>query len=99
MELAERGVRGPYLARLELHKRMQMKGYNAVELLGDFESLITEYFHLFGDKACCIQDISMYMPQIRPEQRKNLAIRLQMETRVSVNYLPETVSQRKDGVQ
>lgn len=92
MESSDRRVRGPYLARLELHKRMQIKGYNAVELLGDFDNLITEYFHLFGDKPCCIQDISIYLPHLRLEQRKQLAIKLQLETKITATEVPQTVS-------
>lgn len=91
MELSERRVRGPYLARLELHKRMQENQLNALELLGDFESLIIEYFHLFGDKPCCIQDISIYLPHIKPEQRKQLANRLLAETGITATELPQTV--------
>lgn len=92
MEMSERRVRGPYLARLELHKRMQVKDLNAIELLGDFESLIIEYFHLFGDKPCCIQDISIYLPQINTEQRKQLATKLLAETGITATELPQTVS-------
>lgn len=92
MESSDRRVRGPYLARLELHKRMQIKGYNAVELLGDFDNLITEYFHLFGDKPCCIQDISIYLPHLTVEQRKQLAIKLQLETKITATEVPQTVS-------
>lgn len=36
--------RGPYLARLELHKRMREKSKNADHLLGDFLELMVEYF-------------------------------------------------------
>lgn len=92
IESAERKVRGPYLARLELHKRMRVQSMDAEALLGDFSILINEYFRLFGDKPCCTHDIALFLPSISMEGRQQLASKLLLESGISSTTLPQDVS-------
>lgn len=92
IESSERKTRGPYLARLELHKRMRAIQLPAQELIGDFDELIIEYFRLFGDKSCCTHDIALFLPSISMEQRQSLAGKLILESNISSTSLPKSVS-------
>lgn len=85
-------LRGPYLARLELHRRMREYKMNAHGLLGDFIELIIEYFRLFGDKSCCTHDVTLFLSSITLEERLNLAGKLLLESGISSTTLPQTVS-------
>lgn len=87
-----RKTRGPYLARLELHQRMRAHQLPAEELVGDFDELVIEYFHLFGDKSCCTHDIALFLPSISMEQRQSLASKLLAESGISSSSLPQNVS-------
>lgn len=91
IESGEKKVRGPYLARIELHKRMRAHDLNAKELLGDFCELIIEYFRLFGDKSCCTHDITLFLPSISMEERQKLASKLLLESGISSTTLPQHV--------
>ncbi|XP_002000593.4 phagocyte signaling-impaired protein [Drosophila mojavensis] len=84
-----RKTRGPYLARLELHQRMRAHQLPAEELVGDFDELVIEYFHLFGDKSCCTHDIALFLPSISMEQRQSLASKLLAESGISSSSLPQ----------
>ncbi|XP_060647501.1 LOW QUALITY PROTEIN: phagocyte signaling-impaired protein [Drosophila nasuta] len=90
IESSTRKTRGPYLARLELHKRMRAIQLPAKELVGDFDDLIIEYFVLFGDKSCCTHDIALFLPSISMEQRQALANKLLAESGISSTSLPQT---------
>ncbi|KAH8310732.1 hypothetical protein KR044_002767 [Drosophila immigrans] len=90
IESTERKTRGPYLARLELHKRMRAIQLPAQQLIGDFDELIIEYFVLFGDKSCCTHDIALFLPSISMEQRQALANKLLVESGISSTTLPQT---------
>lgn len=93
IQSSERKTRGPYLARLELHKRMRAIQLPAQELIGDFDQLIIEYFLLFGDKSCCTHDIALFLPSISMEQRQALANKLIFESGISSTTLPQNVSE------
>lgn len=84
-------MRGPYLARLELHKRMRKLNMDAHKLLGDFAELVIEYFRLFGDKPCCTHDITLFLPSISMEARQELANKLLLESGISSTTLPRNV--------
>uniref|UniRef100_W8AQU8 Phagocyte signaling-impaired protein n=1 Tax=Ceratitis capitata TaxID=7213 RepID=W8AQU8_CERCA len=98
IESAERKVRGPYLARLELHKRMRAQGMNAESLLGDFSILIIEYFRLFGDKPCCTHDIALFLPSITMEARQQVASKLLLESGISSTKLPQNKEQMQKHI-
>lgn len=91
-------VRGPYLARLELHKRMRQNQMNAQELLGDFTQLIIEYFRLFGDKSCCTSDVTLFLTSISLEDRLKLASKLLQETGISSTSLPQNKEQMQKHI-
>ncbi|XP_053958100.1 phagocyte signaling-impaired protein [Anastrepha ludens] len=98
MEAAERKVRGPYLARLELHKRMRAHGMDAEALLGDFFELITEYFRLFGDKPCCTHDIALFLTSISMDTRQQLSSKLLLESGISSTKLPQNKEQMQKHI-
>lgn len=84
-------MRGPYLARLELYKRMCAHNMDAKQLLGDLSEMITEYFRLFGDKSCCTHDIALFLPTISMQERQELASKLLLESGISSTTLPQNV--------
>ncbi|XP_067645429.1 phagocyte signaling-impaired protein isoform X2 [Eurosta solidaginis] len=98
IESAYRKVRGPYLARLELHKRMRAQGMDAEALLGDFTELIIEYFRMFGDKPCCTHDIALFLPSISMETRQQVASKLLLESGISSTTLPQNKEQMQKHI-
>ncbi|XP_065369445.1 phagocyte signaling-impaired protein [Calliphora vicina] len=98
IESAEKKVRGPYLARLELHKRMRELDMDAQKLLGDFGELVLEYFRLFGDKPCCTHDITLFLPSISMPARQELANKLLLESGISSTTLPQNKEQMQKHI-
>lgn len=91
IESSNKKVRGPYLARLELHKRMRDNQMNADELLGDYLDLLVEYFHIFGDKKCCANDLKLYLEHLEVSRRPGLASKLIQGSGISSTTLPQNV--------
>uniref|UniRef100_K7FE40 N-alpha-acetyltransferase 25, NatB auxiliary subunit-like n=1 Tax=Pelodiscus sinensis TaxID=13735 RepID=K7FE40_PELSI len=58
---SSRPLRGPYLAKLELIRRLQHRDCNDQYKLGDPEELMFQYFKKFGDKPCCFTDIKVFV--------------------------------------
>lgn len=85
-------VRGPFLAGLEMHKRMREVKLNAHDLLGDYQELLLNFFRLFGDKKCCANDLKMFLEYLEPSRRPELASRLIQDTGISSTTLPQDVS-------
>lgn len=79
------------MGRLELHRMMTQNGFDAVELLGDFIEMLTDYFRIFGDKPCCAKDIALFLDHLEPEQRPGLATKLIQSSKISSSTLPKTV--------
>lgn len=84
-------VRGPYLARLELHKRMRENNLDADKLLGDYLNLLVELFHIFGDKKCCANDLKLFLEHLTPSRRPQLASKLIQDSGISSTTLPQNV--------
>ncbi|XP_042297316.1 N-alpha-acetyltransferase 25, NatB auxiliary subunit isoform X2 [Sceloporus undulatus] len=55
-----RPLRGPYLAQLELIRRLRHRGCSEEHKLGDPGELMFQYFKRFGDKPCCFTDIKVF---------------------------------------
>lgn len=85
-------VRGPYLARLETHKRMRDLNLNADNLLGDYQELLLNYFRLFGNKKCCANDLKKFLDYLVAGRRPELASKLIQDTGISSTTLPQDVS-------
>lgn len=85
-------VRGPYLARLETHKRMRDLNLNADNLLGDYQELLLNYFRLFGNKKCCANDLKKFLDYLEAGRRPELASKLIQDTGISSTTLPQDVS-------
>nr|XP_048677565.1 N-alpha-acetyltransferase 25, NatB auxiliary subunit isoform X2 [Caretta caretta] len=58
---SSRPLRGPYLAKLELIRRLRHRGCNDEYKLGDPEELMFQYFKKFGDKPCCFTDLKVFV--------------------------------------
>ncbi|XP_044296621.1 N-alpha-acetyltransferase 25, NatB auxiliary subunit isoform X1 [Varanus komodoensis] len=56
-----RPLRGPFLAQLELIRRLRQRGYSGEHALGDPEELMFQYFRRFGDKPCCFTDLKVFI--------------------------------------
>ncbi|OXB84893.1 UNVERIFIED_CONTAM: hypothetical protein H355_016015 [Colinus virginianus] len=63
-----RPLRGPYLAKLELIRRLRCRGCNDEYKLGDPEELMFQYFIKFGDKPCCFTDLKVFVDLLPSSQ-------------------------------
>uniref|UniRef100_A0A8C3C8W3 N-alpha-acetyltransferase 25, NatB auxiliary subunit n=1 Tax=Cairina moschata TaxID=8855 RepID=A0A8C3C8W3_CAIMO len=63
-----RPLRGPYLAKLELIRRLRCRGCNDEYKLGDPEELMFQYFKKFGDKPCCFTDLKVFVDLLPSSQ-------------------------------
>uniref|UniRef100_A0A8B9GU29 N(alpha)-acetyltransferase 25, NatB auxiliary subunit n=1 Tax=Astyanax mexicanus TaxID=7994 RepID=A0A8B9GU29_ASTMX len=63
-----RPLRGPYLARLELIRRLRQRSCSEEQQLGDPLELMFQYFVKFGDKPCCITDLKVFLDLLLPDQ-------------------------------
>lgn len=68
IEKSPKKVRGPYLARLELHRMMREEKADAVALLGQYSQLLLEYFRNFGDRNCCPHDLKVFCRHLSAEE-------------------------------
>ncbi|KAG0004483.1 N-alpha-acetyltransferase 25, NatB auxiliary subunit [Entomortierella chlamydospora] len=65
--------RGPFLAQIELEKRVQEKiGDNKATVL----DLLVAYFGKFGSKTCCFEDLSVYISNLDKEDALGFCKRL-----------------------
>jgi N-terminal acetyltransferase B complex non-catalytic subunit len=87
--------RGPFLARLEMHKKMRQLNLDADTLLGDYQDLLVEYFRIFGNKKCCVNDLKMFLEHLDVSRRAELASKLIQDTGISSTTLPQNVIQNK----
>ncbi|KAJ7309828.1 hypothetical protein JRQ81_007899 [Phrynocephalus forsythii] len=71
-----RPLRGPYLARLELIRRLQSRGCSEEHALGDPEELMFQYFKRFGDKPCCFTDLKVFVELLPSTQYTKFLNRL-----------------------
>ncbi|XP_025916138.1 N-alpha-acetyltransferase 25, NatB auxiliary subunit isoform X3 [Apteryx rowi] len=65
---SSRPLRGPYLAKLELIRRLRHRGCNDEHKLGDPEELMFQYFRKFGDKPCCFTDLKVFVDLLPASQ-------------------------------
>ncbi|XP_028830383.1 N-alpha-acetyltransferase 25, NatB auxiliary subunit isoform X1 [Denticeps clupeoides] len=63
-----RPLRGPYLARLELIKRLRERGCPEEQQLGEPLELMSQFFVKFGSKPCCITDLKIFLDLLNPDQ-------------------------------
>ncbi|ORY96032.1 N-acetyltransferase B complex non catalytic subunit-domain-containing protein [Lobosporangium transversale] len=78
--------RGPFLAQIELEKRVQDKiGDNKETVM----RLMIEYFDRFGSKSCCFEDLSIYISSLDNQDSLEFCKKL----RESVVNKPETVKE------
>ncbi|KAG7476624.1 hypothetical protein MATL_G00084890 [Megalops atlanticus] len=85
-----RPLRGPYLARLELIRRLRGRGCPEELQLGEPLELMFQYFVKFGEKPCCITDLKIFLDLLTPDQHVQFINRL-------TEAVPLTVSE-EDGV-
>ncbi|KAJ2940291.1 hypothetical protein O0L34_g11865 [Tuta absoluta] len=66
---AGKPLRGPYLARLELYKRLSVDG-DPSALLGSGIALLLQYLRVFAHKPCAVPDLRPYFPMIPQKERE-----------------------------
>ncbi|RVE47920.1 hypothetical protein evm_007434 [Chilo suppressalis] len=64
-----RTLRGPYLARLELWKRLSESG-DPTSLLGSGVALCVQYLRVFANKPCAVPDLRPYMAMLPQKERQ-----------------------------
>lgn len=64
-----RNLRGPYLARLELWKRLSVDG-DPTSLIGSGLALCVQYLRVFANKPCAIPDLRPYLGMIPQKERE-----------------------------
>ncbi|KAL4617229.1 N-alpha-acetyltransferase 25, NatB auxiliary subunit isoform X1 [Arapaima gigas] len=74
-----RPLRGPFLARLELIRRLRARGCPEEQELGEPLELMFQYFIKFGDKPCCVSDLKIFLDLLATDQHVQFINRL-MET-------------------
>lgn len=84
-------VRGPFLARFEMHKIMRDLKLDADKLLGDYQDLLLNYFRRFGSKKCCANDLKLFLDYLDARHRPELASKLIQDTGISSTTLPQDV--------
>ncbi|VDI03098.1 N-terminal acetyltransferase B complex non-catalytic subunit [Mytilus galloprovincialis] len=64
-------LRGPYLARLELIKVLRQTGSSKPLSVSPLPLMI-EYYELFGDKFCCVEDLTIYTDLLSEQEGQQL---------------------------
>lgn len=64
-----RTLRGPYLARLELWRRLSEDG-DPTALLGSAVALCVQYLRVFAHKPCAVPDLRPYLAMIPQKERE-----------------------------
>lgn len=91
-----RTLRGPYLARLELWKRLAVDGDQyPTSLLGSGLALCVQYLRVFAHKPCAVADLRPYLPMIPQKEREENARDFLTCLGLDENSHPETVSYNK----
>ncbi|KAG6464060.1 hypothetical protein O3G_MSEX014247 [Manduca sexta] len=67
---AGRTLRGPYLARLELWKRLSVEG-DPTSLMGSGLALCVQYLRVFANKPCAVPDLRPYLAMIPQKERED----------------------------
>lgn len=75
-----------------MHKKMRDLKLDADSLLGDYQDLLIEYFRIFGNKKCCVNDLKIFLEYLDVERRSELASKLLQDTGISSTSLPQNVS-------
>lgn len=68
---AGRTLRGPYLARLELWRRLSIDFGDPTSLLGDGLALCVQYLRVFAHKPCAVPDLRQYIAMIPQKERED----------------------------
>ncbi|XP_059395905.1 N-alpha-acetyltransferase 25, NatB auxiliary subunit-like isoform X2 [Carassius carassius] len=69
-------LRGPYLACLELIRRLRERSCPEAQQLGEPLELMFQFFVKFGDKPCCITDLKIFLDLLSPDQHVQFINRL-----------------------
>lgn len=86
-----RTLRGPYLARLELWKRLSVDG-DPKALLGSGVALCIQYLRVFAHKMCAVPDLKPYIAMIPQKEREDACRDFLTCLGYDENSEPETVS-------
>lgn len=67
---SKRTLRGPYLARLELCKRLAKNG-DSTEIMGSTVALYIQYLRVFAKKPCAVSDLKPYIDMLPQKERED----------------------------
>ncbi|KAJ9597152.1 hypothetical protein L9F63_026958, partial [Diploptera punctata] len=87
-EALSRKLRGPYLAYLELYRRLHERGDKPEQVLGDIMELLMRYIDNFGDKPCCVSDLKIFLPLIPSNRTKDFIHRVNESIGLKEGELP-----------
>lgn len=63
-------IRGPYLARLELWRRLSAVDGDPASILGSGVALCIQYLRVFAHKPCALPDLRPYLPMLPKQERE-----------------------------
>ncbi|KAJ9576201.1 hypothetical protein L9F63_006934, partial [Diploptera punctata] len=97
-EALSRKLRGPYLAYLELYRRLHERGDKPEQVLGDIMELLMRYIDNFGDKPCCVSDLKIFLPLIPSNRTKDFIHRVNESIGLKEGELPTSVKQMQQHI-
>ncbi|KAK2156402.1 hypothetical protein LSH36_214g03025 [Paralvinella palmiformis] len=91
---AERPMRGPYLAQLELVHQLENMNLpkEDKEILGNPVDLFVQYYKRFGDRYCCFTDLRTYLTLLDMKQKDQLLKQLEVECPPALDSRDESVT-------
>ncbi|KAG5344691.1 NAA25 acetyltransferase, partial [Acromyrmex charruanus] len=90
INMSEKKIRAPYLARLELLKRCQTEDLQCSMTSMNF---MHQYFSQFGEKGCVVGDLRLYLNLLTPKSKFELFEKIEEDIGIAPNEFPITVQQ------
>lgn len=74
-----------------MFKRMRDNKLDPESLMGDYEVLLLDYFRIFGNKKCCVNDLKLFLEYLDGDRRSQFASKLLQDTGINSTSLPQNV--------
>ncbi|XP_024887489.1 N-alpha-acetyltransferase 25, NatB auxiliary subunit [Temnothorax curvispinosus] len=90
INMSEKKIRAPYLARLELLKRCETEDlqYSMTSM-----NFMHQYFSQFGEKGCVVGDLRLYLNLLTPKSKFELFEKIEEDIGIAPDEFPTTVEQ------